>query len=80
MIELPKKYPDISKREFVEGFVKKSGAKSVVSPSAVFMAGLPGAGKTEFSRNKYERKCQSCFSCFYGKSKERSGEIVKESG
>jgi hypothetical protein len=66
MIEFPKKYPDISKREFVEGFVKKSGAKSVVSPSAVFMAGLPGAGKTEFSRNKYERKCQSCFSCFYG--------------
>ena len=53
MIELPKKYPDISKRKFVEGFVKKFGAKSVVSPSAVFMAGLPGADKTEFSRNKY---------------------------
>ena len=54
MIEFPKKYPDISKREVVEGFVEKSGAKTVANPSAVFMAGLPGAGKTEFSRNKYE--------------------------
>ena len=54
MVELLKKYPEIPKKEFVEEFIQKSGAKSAVSPSAVFMAGLPGAGKTEFSRNKYE--------------------------
>ena len=54
MVELLKKYPEISKKEFVEEFIQKSGAKSAVSPSAVFMAGLPGAGKTEFSRNLVE--------------------------
>lgn len=51
MAKSPKKYPDISKKIFVEEFVRRSGAKPVISPSAIFMAGLPGAGKTEFSKN-----------------------------
>lgn len=51
MVEPSKKYPDISKKEFVEGFIQKSGARSIDNPSAIFMAGLPGAGKTEFSKN-----------------------------
>lgn len=45
------KYPDIPKKVFVENFIKQSGAKSHPNPSAIFMAGLPGAGKTEFSKN-----------------------------
>ncbi len=46
-----KKYPDITKKAFVEAFIEKSGAKPNPNPSAFFMAGLPGAGKTEFSKN-----------------------------
>lgn len=46
-----KKYPDITEKAFVEDFIKKSGAKPNPNPSAFFMAGLPGAGKTEFSEN-----------------------------
>lgn len=45
-----KKYPDISKKKFVAEFIKKSGAKTTPNPAAIFMAGLPGAGKTEFSK------------------------------
>lgn len=45
------KFPDITKKAFVEDFIKKSGAKPNSNPSAFFMAGLPGAGKTEFSKN-----------------------------
>lgn len=44
------KYPDISKKEFVKQFISNSGAKSTPNPAAIFMAGLPGAGKTEFSK------------------------------
>jgi predicted ABC-type ATPase len=46
-----KKYPDIPKKVFVENFIKQSDAQSHSNPSAIFMAGLPGAGKTEFSEN-----------------------------
>lgn len=51
MINVAKKHPAISKKVFVEEFIRKTGAEPVVNPSAIFMAGLPGAGKTEFSRN-----------------------------
>ena len=51
MIKVAKKYPDISKKVFVEEFIRKFGAEPVANPSAIFMAGLPGAGKTEFSKN-----------------------------
>ena len=54
MINTSKKYPDIPKKVFVEEFIKKSGANPVPNPSAIFMAGLPGAGKTEFSKNLVE--------------------------
>lgn len=40
-----------NKREFVERLIAKSGAKPEESPAAIFMAGLPGAGKTELSKN-----------------------------
>lgn len=46
-----KKYPDIPKKIFVENFIKQSDAQPHSNPSAIFMAGLPGAGKTEFSKN-----------------------------
>ena len=46
-----KQYPDISKRVFIENFIAESGAKPNPKPTAVFMAGLPGAGKTEFTIN-----------------------------
>ena len=39
------------KREFINDLIKKSGAVPDDNPSAIFMAGLPGAGKTEFSKN-----------------------------
>ncbi len=45
-----KKYPDITKKEFVTKFIEEFGAKSMLNPGAIFMAGLPGAGKTEFSK------------------------------
>ena len=39
------------KREFINSLITKSGATPDGNPSAIFMAGLPGAGKTEFSKN-----------------------------
>lgn len=51
MAGLSRKYPNITKKEFVDRFIKEFGAKPAASPSAIFMAGLPGAGKTEFSKN-----------------------------
>ena len=38
-----KKYPNISKSEFVKKFIAESGAQPNPKPSAIFMAGLPGA-------------------------------------
>lgn len=41
----------MTKREFVKQLVSKSGAEPEEDPAAIFMAGLPGAGKTELSKN-----------------------------
>ena len=40
-----------NKKSFAENFFTKSNAKSIKEPIAIFMAGLPGAGKTELSKN-----------------------------
>ena len=39
------------KKEFANSLIVKSGVIADGNPSAIFMAGLPGAGKTEFSKN-----------------------------
>ncbi|MBQ3306458.1 zeta toxin family protein [Candidatus Saccharibacteria bacterium] len=39
------------RREFVKALVEASGAEPQNDPTAIFMAGLPGAGKTELSKN-----------------------------
>lgn len=38
------------KKEIVEKIIENSGAKPTNHPSGIFMAGLPGAGKTELSQ------------------------------
>lgn len=39
------------KKEFANKFIRESNAKpNIEEPSCIFMAGLPGAGKTEFSK------------------------------
>ena len=42
---------DFNKREFVERIVAETGVEPDAEPAGIFMAGLPGAGKTELSRN-----------------------------
>lgn len=37
------------KKEFAENLIKKSGIQPQNTPAAIFMAGLPGSGKTEFT-------------------------------
>ena len=39
------------KREIVRKILEMSGAESEMEPAGFFMAGLPGSGKTEISRN-----------------------------
>ncbi len=39
------------KKEFVQELLLESRAEPEMEPAAIFMAGLPGAGKTELSRN-----------------------------
>lgn len=39
-----------NKKEFILDMVEKAGVEPDVEPGAFFMAGLPGAGKTEISR------------------------------
>lgn len=39
------------KKSFANELITKSGATPDGNPTAIFMAGLPGAGKTEFSKN-----------------------------
>ena len=43
-----------NKREFIETMLRECGAAPEVEPAAIFMAGLPGSGKTEISRNLIE--------------------------
>lgn len=38
------------KKAFANNFIKQSGAIPDDNPSAIFMAGLPGSGKTEFTK------------------------------
>ena len=45
------KYPDITKKAFVDNYIKSFDVHPVPNPTAIFMAGLPGSGKTEFSKN-----------------------------
>ena len=44
----------MSKREFIEMMLRECGAEPEMEPAAIFMAGLPGSGKTEISRNLIE--------------------------
>lgn len=39
------------KKSFARKLIRDSGAQKLAKPAAIFMAGLPGAGKTEFTRN-----------------------------
>ena len=39
------------KKQFIEKLIADSGVAPQDNPSAIFMAGLPGAGKTELSKN-----------------------------
>ena len=39
------------KKQFLEKLIADSGVEPQDNPSAIFMAGLPGAGKTELSKN-----------------------------
>lgn len=42
---------DFNKRKFVKRIVAEAGVEPDAEPAGIFMAGLPGAGKTELSRN-----------------------------
>lgn len=44
----------MNKREVINLMLEKSGAEPEAEPAALFMAGLPGSGKTEISRNLIE--------------------------
>ena len=41
----------MNKREIIAELLEKSGAEPEAEPAAFFMAGLPGSGKTEISKN-----------------------------
>ena len=41
----------MDKREFIESMLGKFGVEPEAEPAAIFMAGLPGSGKTEISKN-----------------------------
>jgi len=43
-----------NKKAFVRKMIRESGAEKVVQPAELFMAGLPGAGKTEFTKGWVE--------------------------
>lgn len=47
----PKSWARKNKKKFANAMILQSGAKSHAKPAAFFMAGLPGAGKTEFTEN-----------------------------
>ena len=41
----------VNKREFINKMIEECGAEPEAEPAAIFMAGLPGSGKTEISKN-----------------------------
>lgn len=47
----PTTWARLHKNDFAKKLIRDSGASSDGSSSAIFMAGLPGAGKTEFTKN-----------------------------
>lgn len=51
MISNPKAWARQNKRSFANRLVTNSGVVAHPEPAAFFMAGLPGAGKTEFTKN-----------------------------
>ena len=51
MPDSPKKWLKQHKKEIIANLIKESGAIPDNELSALFMAGLPGAGKTEVSKN-----------------------------
>jgi predicted ABC-type ATPase len=46
----PKEWARANKKKLAREFVRKTGYVARESPAAVFTAGLPGAGKTEFTK------------------------------
>lgn len=56
MVEIsnPKSWARKNKNKFANAMIVQSGARTHASPAAFFMAGLPGAGKTEFTENLIE--------------------------
>lgn len=50
MTEEWKNWVKLHKTEFANRLINESGATPDGNPTAIFMAGLPGAGKTEFSK------------------------------
>ncbi|MBI2458967.1 MAG: zeta toxin family protein [Parcubacteria group bacterium] len=49
--EEAKKFIKKNRKLLIEKFAKPDFYKSIVNPVTIFMAGSPGAGKTEFSKN-----------------------------
>lgn len=51
MVSQQKEWVKTHKKDFVDGIISESGVVADGVPSAIFMAGLPGSGKTEFTKN-----------------------------
>ena len=51
VINNPKTWARQNKRKFANRLITESRARAGDEPAAFFMAGLPGAGKTEFTKN-----------------------------
>ena len=46
----PQEWARINKKKIAREFIRKIGHEASESPAAIFTAGLPGAGKTEFTK------------------------------
>lgn len=51
MASQQKEWAKVHKKDFVDEIISESGVTADGVPSAIFMAGLPGSGKTEFTKN-----------------------------
>lgn len=51
MASQQKEWVKVHKKDFVDEIISESGVIADGVPSAIFMAGLPGSGKTEFTKN-----------------------------
>ena len=54
MVSEQKEWVKTHKKDFVDKIISESNIVADGIPSAVFMAGLPGSGKTEFTKNLIE--------------------------